>query len=79
VTGRHKCSSKTKLPKIKKQMLQQQQVIHQYNQDVLDMQAGEYNKNRQHEQEAEQRHAEVLQRIHAIERIRARQNSKKMQ
>ena len=42
--------------------------MHQYDQDALDMQAGEYNTNRQREQEAEQRHAEVLQRIHALEK-----------
>jgi len=41
-----------KITKIQKQILQQQQVLHQYNQDALDMQAGEYNKNRQREQEA---------------------------
>jgi len=57
-----------KITKIQKQMLQQQQVRHQYDQDALDMQAGEYNTNRQREQEAEQRHAEVLQRLHALEK-----------
>jgi len=57
-----------KITKIQKQMLQQQQVMHQYDPDALDMQAGEYNKNHQREQEAEKQHAEVLQRLHALEK-----------
>ena len=57
-----------KITKIQKQMLQQQQVMHQYDQDALDMQAAEYNKICQREQEAEKRHAEVLQRLHALEK-----------
>jgi len=57
-----------KITKIQTQVLQQQQVMHQYDQDAPDMQAGEYNKNRQREQEAEQRHAEVLQRLDALEK-----------
>jgi len=57
-----------KITKIQKQILQQQQVMHQYNQDALDTQAGEYNKNRQREQEAGKWHTEVLQRLHALEK-----------
>jgi len=57
-----------KITKIQKQILQQQQVMHQCDQDALDMQAGEYNKNRQREQEAGKRHTEVLQRLHALEK-----------
>jgi len=57
-----------KITKIQTQMLHQQQVLYQYDQDALDMQAGEYNKNCQREQEAEQWHAEVLQQLHALEK-----------
>jgi len=57
-----------KFTKIQTQMLQQQQVMHQFDQDELDMQAGECNKNRRREQEAEHQHAEVLQRLHALEK-----------
>jgi len=49
-------------------MLQQQQAMHGYGKDALDMQAGEQKQNRQREQEAAQRHAEVLQRLHALEK-----------
>ena len=49
-------------------MLQQQQAMHRYEKDALDMQAGEQKQYRRHEQEAEQRHAEVLQRLHALEK-----------
>jgi len=41
-------------------MLQQQQAMHRYEKDALDMQAGEQKKNRQRKQEAAQRHAEVV-------------------
>jgi hypothetical protein len=54
-----------KITKIQTQMLQQQQAMHQYEKDALDMQAGEQKQNRQREQEAAQQHAEVFQRLHA--------------
>jgi len=47
-------------------MLQQQQAMHWYEKDALDMQAGEQKQNRQREQEAPQRYARVLQRLHAL-------------
>ena len=49
-------------------MLQQQQAMHRCKKDALDMQAGEQKQNRQREQEAVQQHAEVLQRLHALEK-----------
>jgi len=42
--------------------------MHRYEKDALDMQAGEQKQNHQREQEAAQRHAEVLQRLHALEK-----------
>jgi len=57
-----------KITKIQTQMLQQQQAMHRYEKDALDMQAGEQKQNRQREQGAAQRHAEVLQRLHALEK-----------
>ena len=56
------------ITKIQTQMLQQQQAMHQYEKDALDMQAGEQKQNRQREQEAAHWHAEVLQRLHALEK-----------
>jgi len=38
--------------------------MHQYKKDALDMQASEQKQKRQREQEAEQRHEEVSQRLH---------------
>ena len=57
-----------KITKIQIQMMQQQQAMYRYEKDALDMQAGEQKQNRQCEQEAAQRHAEALQRLHALEK-----------
>jgi len=39
-----------------------------YERDTLKIQAGEQNKIRQREQEQVQRHAEVFQRLHTLEK-----------
>jgi len=57
-----------KIKKTETQVIQQQKVMKHYERDTLKIQAGEQNKIRQREQEQVQRHAEVFQRLHTLEK-----------
>jgi len=65
-----------KIKQIETQMLQHQQAMQQYERDALNIQAGEQNKIRQREQEPVQRHAEVFQQLHTLEKAGQQQLEK---
>jgi len=65
-----------KFKKIETQMLQQQQAMQQYERDTLNIQAGEQNKICQREQEPVQRHTEVFQRLHTLQKAGQQQLEK---